>query len=73
MRCSSLCWVWAPDPAALAARLEVGIATIGRYASGTSAPATAHARRGALIETARMIEQCLRCGELQCLTHLHRE
>jgi len=61
------------DPPALAERLEVGIATIGRYAGGTSAPATVHARRGALIETARMVEQRLGSGDLQCLMHLRRK
>jgi hypothetical protein len=58
------------DPTGLSDHLEVGIATIARYAAGTSAPSTVHARRGALIETVRMLEQGLRDGELQCLNHL---
>lgn len=58
------------DPTALAERLELGIATIARYAAGTSAPSTLHARRGALVETVRLLEQGLRAGELQCLNHL---
>lgn len=60
------------DPATLAERLEVGPATITRYAAGTSAPATIHARRGALVETARLVEQGMRGGTLQCLMHLPR-
>jgi hypothetical protein len=58
------------EPAALSNRLEVGAATIARYANGISAPATIHARRGALVETARMLEEGLRSGGLQCMVHL---
>lgn len=58
------------NASALAARLQVGNATIARYAAGTSAPATVHARRGALIETVRMLEEGVHAGDLACLAHL---
>lgn len=58
------------DASAVAARLQVGPATIARYAAGTSAPATVHARRGALVETVRMLEEGMRSGDLACLAHL---
>lgn len=60
------------DVPALAARLQVGPTTIGRYATGASAPATVHARRGALVETVRMLEEEMRSGGLACLAHLRK-
>lgn len=58
------------DSTALSKRLEVGVATLGRYAGGSSAPSTVHARRGALVETVRMLEEDMRSGKLACLSHL---